>query len=746
MKNLLFYLCVLLIISFTNLSAQTDEYGNNGSNKVLSGLGLSLSYVNVLNGFNFDSDSSGTIEAWIYPNSTFATPRTIISKGASTNVSFLFGININSKLYFRIGNTDFVNADGQSININSWTHIAVTWTGKPNYSVQFYLNGVLSGTAVNSSAAWVSSNDQVRIGSSQSFTSQSFSGYIDEVKFYKNNISAGHILMNRFCGIGDYYIGTPADLNASYAYKNLYSSWTFNQTGSTAFEYVNSNSGFYMGSAISFGPVYGNPVPYNLALKFGGGINDYITIPTNTVFDQYTDGTFEFWFKPNAVNSEQILISKAASGSNISFLLGLNNSGKLYFALGNYLALNSSGESIEANKWNHIAVAWTTSGNNYIISFYKNGKLNGTTSTIIKAYNTNTSPVLIGNSSFQNIPANGFIDELRLWQAALTPAQINSYMFVSTKSISNAALLVAYNFDGTLQNFSATTSSTGTFNNNATNYSRFSAYSNDSIGGAFNSSFISHSTTINRNNQPNTFPNNYFLRNPFLTIPDNNPVGISDSINYTGTFGTVSAVELFLALDHTYLGDLIISLTAPNGTTKNVTANTAGSSKNILSFFNDAFDQSVTSTVYLPPWGFVKPLQAFGNFSSSTAQGYWKIKCVDNAGNDIGVLKGWGLKFDVVSSGNNNSNVLPKEFKLFQNYPNPFNNTTRISYDVPKSTLLSITVYDISGKEVAQLVNKVHEAGSYNINYNTGNLSSGVYFYSIKSDAYNKTQKMILLK
>ena len=745
MRKIITFL-VLFFIGFSSLFAQTDEFGNTGSNKVLSGLGLSLSYVYILNGFNFDKDSSGTIECWIYPNSTFSTPRTIISKGANTNLSFLFGINTTSQLYFRIGNTDYVNTGGQSIPINSWTHVAVSWSGKPNYTLQFYVNGVLSGSPVTSNANWVINNDQVRIGVSQAFTSQSFAGYIDEVKFYKKNIPASSILANRFCGLGDYYVGTPADINASNTYKDLYSSWTFNQDGAVAFDYINSNAGFYTGSALQTGPIFGHPVPYNFALKFGGGSNDYVSIPSNTLFDQSSDGTFEFWFKPNTVTQEQIIISKAVSPSNISFILGLNTSGKMYLGIGNYLALNSNGASLEANKWNHVAITWTTSGSNYVVTFYKNGKLNGTTVTIQKAYSANTNPLIIGNSTFQNLPANGFLDELRLWQLALTPAQIVSYMFVSSKSISNTNLLAAYNFDGSLQNFSTAMNSTGTFNNTATNYSRFSAFANDTLAGVYGNAFISHSTTINRNNSPNTFPANFYLRNPFLTIPDNNVVGISDSINYTGTYGVITGIELFLSVDHPYLGDLIVSLTAPNGVTKNVVQNNASSAKNILSFFNDGFADNVTSTTYLPPWGYVKPFQLFNNFNSSIAQGYWKIKCVDNAGNDIGVLKGWGLRFTVTTSANNNQSTLPTEYNLSQNYPNPFNSQTVIKYELPKDGLVSIRIYDINGRVVKDLVNENHKAGYYEVNYNSDNLSSGVYYYRIVSRGFTKTMKMVLVK
>lgn len=89
---------------------------------------------------------------------------------------------------------------------------------------------------------------------------------------------------------------------------------------------------------------------------------------------------------------------------------------------------------------------------------------------------------------------------------------------------------------------------------------------------------------------------------------------------------------------------------------------------------------------------------------------------------------------------------IPKEFALHQNYPNPFNPTTYINYDIPKISNVTITVFDIRGREVAVLVNEVKQAGSYNISFNASSLASGVYFYKISAGDFNKTMKMILIK
>ena len=89
---------------------------------------------------------------------------------------------------------------------------------------------------------------------------------------------------------------------------------------------------------------------------------------------------------------------------------------------------------------------------------------------------------------------------------------------------------------------------------------------------------------------------------------------------------------------------------------------------------------------------------------------------------------------------------VPAEFVLSQNYPNPFNPSTRISYFVPKESFVSIKVYDFLGREVTTLVNEAKSTGSYEIVFDTSNLPSGTYFYTLIAENYSTTKKMILLK
>jgi hypothetical protein len=91
-------------------------------------------------------------------------------------------------------------------------------------------------------------------------------------------------------------------------------------------------------------------------------------------------------------------------------------------------------------------------------------------------------------------------------------------------------------------------------------------------------------------------------------------------------------------------------------------------------------------------------------------------------------------------------NVIASEYKLFNNYPNPFNPETNIRYSIPKKDFVSVKVYNSIGKEVASYVNKIQDAGVYEVKFSGNNLSSGVYYYKLEAGEFRDTQKMILIK
>ena len=91
-------------------------------------------------------------------------------------------------------------------------------------------------------------------------------------------------------------------------------------------------------------------------------------------------------------------------------------------------------------------------------------------------------------------------------------------------------------------------------------------------------------------------------------------------------------------------------------------------------------------------------------------------------------------------------NPIANEFKLEQNYPNPFNPTTNIKFEIPKTTNVSITVFDILGRNIVTLLDEEKAPGEYTIPFDASNFSSSIYFYVFRTNNFIQTRKMILIK
>lgn len=90
--------------------------------------------------------------------------------------------------------------------------------------------------------------------------------------------------------------------------------------------------------------------------------------------------------------------------------------------------------------------------------------------------------------------------------------------------------------------------------------------------------------------------------------------------------------------------------------------------------------------------------------------------------------------------------ILPSNFTLLQNYPNPFNNATTITYEVPRSSHVTLKIYDVLGREVVKLVDEKKEAGRYEFFWEPKNIASGVYLYRLQAGEFSQAKRMILVK
>ncbi len=97
-------------------------------------------------------------------------------------------------------------------------------------------------------------------------------------------------------------------------------------------------------------------------------------------------------------------------------------------------------------------------------------------------------------------------------------------------------------------------------------------------------------------------------------------------------------------------------------------------------------------------------------------------------------------------TGIGSNNEIAKEFSLAQNYPNPFNPATRIGFSLPNDGIVSLKVYDMTGKEVKRIIEGFKLKGNYSVDFDASNLSGGVYFYELTSGNFVQTKKMVLVK
>ncbi len=92
------------------------------------------------------------------------------------------------------------------------------------------------------------------------------------------------------------------------------------------------------------------------------------------------------------------------------------------------------------------------------------------------------------------------------------------------------------------------------------------------------------------------------------------------------------------------------------------------------------------------------------------------------------------------------SERVPSEYLLKQNYPNPFNPSTTIRYELPKNSFVSLKIFNILGEEIISLVNENQSTGIYTVNWNAANFPGGIYFYTMRTENFSETKKMLMIK
>ncbi|MCZ7602049.1 MAG: S8 family peptidase [Melioribacteraceae bacterium] len=124
---------------------------------------------------------------------------------------------------------------------------------------------------------------------------------------------------------------------------------------------------------------------------------------------------------------------------------------------------------------------------------------------------------------------------------------------------------------------------------------------------------------------------------------------------------------------------------------------------------------------------------------------FYRVTAIDSSGYESVMSNEVEVGLDYFFKNESDNNILFK-YSLGNNYPNPYNPTTTINYELAEDTKVVLKIYDILGREVAELVNEKKSAGIHKVNFNASHLPSGIYLYRMETEHYSDSKKMLLLK
>lgn len=676
------------------------------------------------------------IQFWLKPDNVSGT-KYIFHKDDNSNVSSYDGFITNGSFKFRINENDNLSLTSPALNIHEWNYIEIKgYYSNSQLNVSMVLNDNHVGSFVSPNHI-SSSSKELFIGSyTGSFLY--YTGLLDNFRIWTFNIQSNNEPFNSKYSV----LATPS----SGKYQGLKLSLTFeNKTGGTGdlnrlYDWsVNGNTatGFNM-SYVDDNNSTSEYLSTNEALRLHDK-GDYFAIPSASQINFTSAYTMQAWVYPDTIfTGSNTVIGK---NYNTGYWLGFNSEGKIrFYPKGGQVVVGN--KSIKAKEWSHVAVTYDGS----IANIFINGELDATFNSV-SGFTTNNDSLYIGADRSGSSPAfffKGYIDEVRMMNYLRTQEEIKKEMYISMdwQNVPNqSSTNVIYNFDG--YGFSATsTNPAGRFRGNASFSNPLTSY-ND---------FIPVSPLVRGSGLD--FGTGFRFKSshmPFSSVGGN--VIATDSL-YIETIASISDLNVLLTLNTTSIYYTSIYLFSPDGDSLELTYGTNptvhGGKRHMTVVFDDQSNTLLFGGKLVAPIGIVKPKSNLNEkFAGKNPKGWWKIKAKISSNNNQGILYGWGIQINndiLASNGNQNSTELAQNFKLEQNFPNPFNPTTKISFSLPQNESVKLKVFDISGKEVATLVNANMPQGQHSVEFNAAGLSSGVYFYKIDTGSFTDVKKMMLLK
>ena len=627
----------IFLLSFILLIPKESK-ANLYWNQAVSFAGSTDSYIASRDDADLDITGDFTIEAWVNPtNSLSPTFQIIFQKRQASAAGYTLYLN-NGRVTIRtLSSTRLVGKT--VIPSNEWTHIAGTYDLSSN-TFRVFVNGDLDTSVVIAGAAPTANNDSLLIGKG---ANDPFAGMMDEIRIWNtdntSNINKYH--RTSLAGSSGKYDGLVYSLTFQDDddFGNVFSLNDFTLKNIAA-----KNNGV---SAVDLGNRPSNTIHPNDCLNLDGN-NSYLSAPDSPIISPVTGITLSAWIYPRS-NLNSILIHKGpvAGGAGTDYRMALLN-GNLFTGINGTFFTPGSVAAVPLNKWTYVAFTYNVISDNY--KFYINGKNVAGGIQNLGNINNGTDSLYIGGTLSLN-DFDGYIDEVSISPEAKTEEFIGDYMFRSRNlgNVSSQADVV-YNFDGYSYSNSGDLATTGKqlFFRNAAGFAH-----NGGVGNAVESPLIG--------NDNSEFQEGFHLKSSDRRIPATGTSGnmISDTLEILQV-GTVNNIKLFIGLNHTFEGDLQISLTNPAGNTVTVFDNMdyLGSGENLVTIFNDLADSSLLDLRYVNLSPQVKPLNnMISVFGLSGIKGKWILKINDQITADSGRLSGWGIQF-------NNQTTKPKKLNL----------------------------------------------------------------------------------
>ena len=685
-----------------------------------------------------------TLECWVMPeNSASPDKQTVIQKGAP-NVSSGFELYLEQgKPSVKVNNVKVISSP-VTLPSGIWNHISAVYNNQTG-KWYIYVNDILTAeqfTAANK----IPNADSLYIGKG---SSSPFKGYMDEVRMWSRALSAAEISaayrtsLATYSGFNGNY-NTPNDLSPNGVYTGLMLSLTFQddeQSGSVFSMSDWSGCGFNAKNNGTFDfDMSHNPSPtvmQNECLDMtAGGYVAAKDIPQNNPSSQIT---IEFWVYITLSTSYLQLAEKPGS-----FWIKTVAGPKPSILLNGNTTVTCSEFKFDRYKWNHFAFTYDAASGQY--KFYKNGTITDAGTTNAGNLKDVSDSLFLGNSPANGWLFYGYIDEFRISNYVKSAQEIKDGVFTSydLSNIPNInANRLCYGFDGYAVDNLGQANTTMFFRKNA-KFSNPAAIDDVPV------------SPVNRADDL-SFPSKWRMSGfSGARIPEIGFGGeISSEMQIMAPIGfTINDLNVFVALNHTNENDLNIRVVSPYNDTLVVYNGQfqSGKNDNIVTIFDEQADSSM-SKKYTSFGPVIRPAKKISStVGGKSPFGKWKLLITDN-GNaaDVGWLYAWGLQFNngnpmMSKSGIETESSIAGRFALEQNYPNPFNPSTGIKFSIPQSGSVKLTVFDITGKTVAVIIDKKMDAGEYEETFNAGHLSSGAYFYRLEAGSYTETRKMILLK